>query len=88
MGLESILGFTKRGAELTIDPCIPGDWKEFSIEYKYGGSSYAIEVLNPSGIQRGVASVEVDGTDSGRAIHLVDDGRRHAITVTMGAGSG
>src|SRR5688500_3171782 len=27
--LEAILGFTKRGETLTMDPCIPSSWKEF-----------------------------------------------------------
>ncbi len=88
VGLESILGFTKRGDELEIDPCIPGDWKGFSIEYKFGSSTYAIEVLNPGGTQRGVASVEVDGATSAHAIRLVDDGKHHSVTVTMGTASG
>ena len=87
VGLESILGFRKSGAELVIDPCIPGTWKEFAIEYKYGSSVYVITVLNPSGLERGIPSIEVDGASSDRAIRLVDDGKRHAVTVTMGAAS-
>ena len=27
IGLESMLGFQKRGNELTIDPCVPTDWR-------------------------------------------------------------
>ena len=42
VGLEAILGFTKRGETLEIDPCIPSDWKEFSIEYRQGDSMYSI----------------------------------------------
>ena len=36
VGLEAILGFRKAGDRLTIDPCVPADWQEYRIEYRYG----------------------------------------------------
>ena len=83
VGLEAILGFRKYGNTLQIDPCIPSAWKEFSITYRYGGSSYQIRVRNPSGICRGVASMIVDGAHADR-LDLVDDGGNHSVDVTMG----
>ncbi len=83
VGLEAILGFRKYGNALQIDPCIPSAWKEFSITYRYGGSSYQIRVRNPSGICRGVASMIVDGAHADR-VDLVDDGGNHSVDVTMG----
>ena len=52
VGLEGILGFRKRGDELEVDPCVPSAWKEFSIDYRYGESVYAILVKNPSACRR------------------------------------
>jgi len=84
VGLEAILGFTKRANTLTIDPCIPSAWKEFTIEYAHGESRYSIVVRNPSGVQKGVVSVTLDGTLAEGPVDLVSDGSNHEIIVTMG----
>jgi cyclic beta-1,2-glucan synthetase len=84
VGLEAILGFTKRANALTIDPCIPSDWNEFSIEYLHNETTYSILVRNPSGAQKGVDSVTLDGTQVNGPVQLTDDGNRHEIIVTMG----
>jgi hypothetical protein len=86
VALESIVGFTKRGDRLALDPCVPREWTEFSVEYRYGGTPYTITVRNPDRVSRGVASVTVDGASvEGGVVPLVDDGRRREVVVTMGA---
>lgn len=85
-GLEAILGFAKHGDTLTMNPCVPGTWDGFSVEYRHGTATYAIEVRNPTHVEAGVRAVEVDGTSMGDGvIHLADDGKRHDVVVTMGA---
>ncbi len=84
-GLESILGFTKRGDTLAIDPCFPSAWPEFGIEYQYGQTLYSIRVLNPDGVERGVSSVSVDGVPLEGPMHLADDGRKREVVVTVSA---
>src|SRR5690349_6119778 len=84
VGLETILGFTKHGDSLTLEPCIPSAWQEFSIEYRFGGALYAISVVR-RGRSGEVNRVLVDGTDrSDQAIPLVDDGKRHDVIVELG----
>lgn len=84
VGLESILGFTKVGDELYLNPCIPGAWKEFSLNYRYGESVYNVVVRNPSEVEKGVVSVTVDGVKV-FAVPLVDDGGSREVVVTMGS---
>jgi cyclic beta-1,2-glucan synthetase len=85
VGLEAILGFTKRGSTLRIDPCIPHSWKTASITYTYRSAHYTIELRNPDGVVRGVSSVTVDGAACpDGTIPLADDGQRHAVVVVMG----
>jgi cyclic beta-1,2-glucan synthetase len=84
VGLEGILGFTKRGSTLRMDPCIPSAWREFSIEYCYGATVYSIAVRNPDGVERGVTSTTVDGDSVEGAIDLIDDGRKREVIVTLG----
>ena len=82
-GLESILGFNLQTDRLEINPCVPRWWREFEITYRRGRAVYRIKVENPSGVSRGVVSVEVDGTIQSE-IQLTDDGKTHNIRVLMG----
>jgi cyclic beta-1,2-glucan synthetase len=50
VGLESLLGFTKQGDTLRIQPCVPAGWREYRIEYRFGASTYAITVQDPAGV--------------------------------------
>jgi cyclic beta-1,2-glucan synthetase len=85
-GLESILGFRKRGSALCIDPCIPRDWKRFEISYRHGSTLYRIAVENPKGVCRGVARVSLDGAvlPEGALVRLSDDGSEHRVEVLLG----
>jgi len=86
VALEGILGLEKRGTRLRVDPCIPKAWPGFTIHYRHGASSYVLDVQNPNGVSRGVASVTLDGSDvPGGWIQLVDDGERHTASITLGA---
>jgi cyclic beta-1,2-glucan synthetase len=88
VAVENILGLTKRGATLRVDPCVPREWKEFAIDYRYGETVHAIAVKNPDGVSRGVVRVELDGREvADGVIALVDDGASHCIVVTMGSPS-
>lgn len=46
---------------LWIDPCIPSDWKGFSVIRRWRGAEYRIAVHNPNGRQKGVTKLIVDG---------------------------
>lgn len=46
---------------LTVDPCIPSDWKSFRVVRKWRGAEYHILVENPDGKQKGVTSMTVNG---------------------------
>ncbi len=82
-GLESILGFQLRNDSLEINPCVPRWWREFEITYRRGRAVYRIRIENPSGVSRGVVSVEVDGIIRSD-IQLTDDDKIHNIRVLMG----
>jgi cyclic beta-1,2-glucan synthetase len=80
-GLESILGFRKRGPPLHHDPCIPREWKRFEIVYRHGSTLYRIEVENPSSVCRGVSSLGLDGAPLpvDGLVTLSADGREHRV---------
>jgi cyclic beta-1,2-glucan synthetase len=83
VALESILGFKQRGEMLFIEPCIPASWKEFTIDYRVGASTYEITVENPEGLESGAVELTVDGSMGEKAIHLVDDGKHHRATASL-----
>ena len=84
-GLENIMGFSKKGKTIIIDPCIPKNWEGYSIKYKYNNSTYDIKVNNPQGINKGVKKISVDGkVSASNQIKLVNDGKTHDVDVLMG----
>ncbi|MEL7567640.1 MAG: glucoamylase family protein [Dehalobacterium sp.] len=85
VGVEEILGFKKQGASLSIDPCIPKEWTEYKINYRYGETFYRIHVQNPLGVNKGVKTVFVDGKEKqDLTILLTDDQKEHQVQVIMG----
>ena len=84
-GLEWILGFRLRGTTLRLDPCIPRNWPDFSICFRYHSATYKIWVENPSRVSRGIALTELDGKLlGGWSIPLADDGAEHEIHIVLG----
>ena len=85
VGLEGILGFSKRGDRLFIEPRAPTSWPGYTIEYRYGKSVYEIMVKNENGSPWAAVEVSVDGkSTNGAGIPLVDDGERHQVLVQPG----
>ncbi|WP_371734302.1 GH36-type glycosyl hydrolase domain-containing protein, partial [Acidisphaera sp. S103] len=86
-GVERILGLRVQASELILDPCIPRAWPGFDLTLRHGTARYVIRVENPSGVSRGVARAELDGTAlAGTKVRLVlvDDGKLHKLLVTLG----
>ena len=81
---QYILGVKPDYDGLLIDPCVPTTAQEFSVKRKFRDAEYRIRISNPQGVNRGVLSVEVDGT-------LIDGNEipytpgSHEVTVVMGA---
>lgn len=58
---QYILGVRPEFDSLTIDPCIPGEWKEFTVRRKWRGARYHIHVENPNGVEKGVKELRLNG---------------------------
>lgn len=78
-GLRYILGLKIEKEELTIQPCIPNDWEEYSIKYKYGKSIYNIKVT-----KKGVNSFKLNGKEiEEKKIKLSPNGGVYQLDVTI-----
>lgn len=68
-GIEYILGLKIKNKYLKIEPCIPKEWKEYQIQYKYKDTIYHINVKNPNGSNE-VEKVYLNGKEIENNIYL------------------
>jgi cellobiose phosphorylase len=73
---------------MSIDPCIPTVWPEFSLTCRVGRSQYRFTVANPDRLSYGVVRAQLDGMEvDPAAIDVVDDGEEHEVHVLLGSTS-
>lgn len=83
--VESLLGLQREGEILHVAPCLPADWKGFTLHYRYRETLYHITVVQDS-CRNGGTGVSVDGVEQpGEAIPLVDDRQEHSVEVKIQA---
>jgi cellobiose phosphorylase/cellulose synthase/poly-beta-1,6-N-acetylglucosamine synthase-like glycosyltransferase len=83
--VERLVGLRRAGATFSIAPCVPAMWREFSIDWRVGATTYHIAVQNPDHRSSGVRDAALDGSAiDPDAIPLLDDGQRHEILVELG----
>jgi cyclic beta-1,2-glucan synthetase len=83
--VESVLGLRLEVDKLHIAPCLPADWKRFTLHYRYRETVYHITVLQTRA-RSGDTSVTVDGVgQQDETIPLVDDRQEHSVEVHVQA---
>ena len=82
--IDWILGVRPTIDGLLIDPCVPADWKEFSLRREFRGGVYNIKFRNPDGLNKGVKEIKVDGKKIEGDILPVLKSGEHNVEVTMG----
>ncbi len=58
---QAILGITPDYDGIAVDPCIPSSLSGYTVTRRYRGAEYHITVDNAAGVQKGIASVTIDG---------------------------
>jgi len=82
---QYILGVRPVYDGLLLDPCIPAGMKGFSVTRRFRNAVYRITVDNGAGVEKGVASVTLDGKPlDGAVLPALGDGKVHEVTVVMG----
>ncbi|MEO6958848.1 MAG: cyclic beta 1-2 glucan synthetase, partial [Burkholderiaceae bacterium] len=80
---ESVLGIKRRANKLSIEPCVPNDWKSYKISYRFGESVYVITVQQQAGTEV-VPRLLLDGIAQDTSfIALVDDGVEHRVQMQL-----
>jgi cellobiose phosphorylase len=81
--VESLLGLRLEVDKLRFAPCLPADWKAFTVYYRYRETVYEIAVLQQPA-EVGSTGVTVDGIEQpDHAVSLVDDRRNHSVEVVI-----
>ena len=82
---QYILGVYPTHKGLSIDPCVPKDFGDFKITRKFREGIYDIEVKNPNNVEKGVASMTVNGQAvDGCIIPYVKGQTEYNVVVTLG----
>lgn len=76
--IESLLGIKREGERLRILPCLPNEWKNYKMSYRYGETLFAIEITQ-EGTQSYIVVDDVRQPDN--SIPLVDDRLAHNVKV-------
>ncbi len=90
-GIEGLLGLSRSGETLLLNPCFPKAWPKLSATVTLGQARIGITILNPAGTGRGIVSAKLDGTalsvgENGVSLRLVDGS--HELVVTLGPVTG
>ena len=83
VGIEYILGLKIENEYLRIEPCIPKDWKEYLIRYKWKDSIYNIKITNINQKNTGVEKVILNGEIVENKIKLDGGNKVYNIEVIM-----
>ena len=82
---QSILGVIPELDGLRIAPCIPAQWKTYTVHRRFRGAEYTITFQNPDGVEAGVREIRVNGESiSGTILPLLKQGEKANVEVIMG----
>ena len=80
---QYLLGIRPDFDRMIIDPCIPAEWKEYSVCRKWRGGTYRIHISNPEGVEKGVKSITMDGKTVD-VLPVIPEGNECRVEVVMG----
>jgi cyclic beta-1,2-glucan synthetase len=86
-GIEGLLGLTREGDRLRLNPCFPESWPELAATITLGDARYTITICNSDGAGQGIRSADLDGVSlvvaqDGVTLPLRDG--THRVTVLFG----
>jgi cyclic beta-1,2-glucan synthetase len=90
-GIEGLLGLTRAGPDILLDPCFPRAWPRITARVRIGSTHLAITIDNPDRSGHGITAATLDGVamspEDGRLrLRLPEcvSGQARALSVTLG----
>ena len=82
---QYLLGVQPDYDGLRVDPCLPDELKEITLDKTYRDAKYHIHVTKPEGIEKGVHKMLVNGLEvTGNVIQPVDRCTEYTVEIVMG----
>ncbi len=60
-GIEGIIGLSRVGNRLSVNPCFPADWPGVAVTVRFGQALIRIKVDNPDHVGHGIMIADTDG---------------------------
>lgn len=84
LGVEKILGLQRNGNVMKVKPCLPTDWQNVEIHYRFGAAIYHIYIENPPTAVGSGVRLTLDGVIlNEESFLLVDDESEHNIYIKL-----
>ncbi len=81
---QYILGIYPTHKGLSISPCVPKGFGDFEVTRKFREGTYHIRVVNPGDVEKGIKSIQVDGSPvEGCIIPYIPGKKNYEILVAM-----
>ena len=86
-GIEGIVGLTRHGETLFLNPTLPRSWPELSVTIALGAAHYDVTIRNPDACGQGIRAASLNGkplqvAHDGLAFPLLDG--NHQLVVVLG----
>lgn len=82
---QYILGISPTHTGLSVNPCVPKGFGDFTISRKFREGTYHIQVKNPNDVNKGISSMVVDGIAVEGCIIPYEKGKAvYNVEITMG----
>ena len=82
-GIENILGMKIENNIIYFTPCVPDEWEEYSIQYKYQTSIYNIKVKNQNKTNQ-VQELIINGIkEDTKMIKLMDNNKIYNVEIII-----
>ncbi len=84
---QYILGVYPTLNGLSVDPCVPKGFGDFTMTREYRGVKYNITVKNPNNVEKGVKEIVVDGTSYADTTVIPYDASKKEVDVVINMGA-
>ncbi len=82
---QYLLGIQPDYDGLRIDPCLPDELREVTLDRIYRDAAYHIHIVKPEGIEKGVHKMLVNGTEvDGNLVRPIDGCKVYNVEIVMG----
>jgi cellobiose phosphorylase len=81
--IGSLIGITRKVDRLEFNPCIPPEWKSFSVNYRYMETNYHLSFFQ-SGERNNKIKISIDGNEQEcNCIPLMNDRTTYEVKITF-----